>query len=235
MRIPGTRTIATLVATAAVVVGGGVLIASNMGFKLNFSFLGPSGSRGPGGSAGRTLLSLPFNRQVGIDKASHLRNDLVASGATPGTPGTSPLITRLITSLNAFQTYSGATTTTDFDLAAGEGYLIQLANSIQYIMIGTEQPGQAVTFVGPGGASAGRRLYAPPWHTTQVDASGLRSEILNQATPAGGTVTVTRLITSLNAFQTYSGATTTTNFPLFPGVAYLVQVNVTKTLTPATY
>jgi hypothetical protein len=218
-----------LAVTAAVVLGGGVLIASNMGFKLNFTLLGPS----PG--AGRTVTSLPYNRQVGIDRANHLRTDIINSGGTPGTAGAAPLVARLITSLNAYQTYTGATTTTDFDLAAGEAYLVTMGNSIQYIVVGSHQPGQSVTFPGPGGSSAGRKLYAPPYHTTDTDAIALRAEILNNASPAGGTVAVARLITTLNAYQTYTGATTTTNFPLVPGVGYLVTVSTTKTLTPSHY
>jgi hypothetical protein len=220
------RTSVAVAAAAAVVLGGGVLIASNMGFKLNFTFLGPGGA-----SAGKTITSLPYNRQVGIDRANHLRTDIINSG------GTGVTIARLITSSNTYQTYSGASTLQDFDLAAGEAYLVQLTNSpsLQYIIVGSHQPGQAITFPGPGGASAGRKLYAPPYHTTNTDASGLRNEILNLASPVGGVVSVARLITSSNTYQTYSGASTLQNFLLQPGVGYLVQVSVTKTLTPAHY
>ena len=51
----------------AVVIAAGGLYASNMGFKLNY----PRNGAGVGGSkSGRNTLSLPFNPQVGISKAS---------------------------------------------------------------------------------------------------------------------------------------------------------------------
>ena len=62
-----------LIAMAAVVAAGG-LMASNMGFKLNYPIIAAGG--GPGSNTGTQTIGLPYNRQVGIDTASQLLTEL---------------------------------------------------------------------------------------------------------------------------------------------------------------
>ena len=67
----------SLITAAAVILAGGVL-ASNMGFKLNYPLKAASGTS----VAGNNMLALPYNRQVGIDTAKELFLDITAAGTT---------------------------------------------------------------------------------------------------------------------------------------------------------
>ncbi len=70
------RVAAVVVIAMAAIVAAGGLMASNMGFKLNY----PLVASGAGSNSGTTTIGLPYNRQVGIDTASQLLADIVLSG-----------------------------------------------------------------------------------------------------------------------------------------------------------
>ena len=65
------------VGLAAVLIAGG-MVASNMGFKANYA-LDNAGTNGS--LSGTQSIALPYNRQVGIDTAAQLIDDIDASGA----------------------------------------------------------------------------------------------------------------------------------------------------------
>ena len=116
------RRVTALVAIAcAVIIAAGGLMASNMGFKLNYPLQGPSVGVS---NSGTQTIGLPYNRQVGIDFASELRNDILAAGFTsvqlqkydPPTDQNSP--------------YPGGV---DFALVPGEAYLVKVTADTPFV------------------------------------------------------------------------------------------------------
>lgn len=212
----------TLGIVGLLVAGG--LLASNMGFKLNYALQGvaPTISR-----SGTSTLGLPFHQQTNLEDAYDLILDLNAAG-----PGTVVSVARYITSTDGLEIYYG-TSGTAFPLAPGEGYLVKVNGTIDYIVVGSHNPVAIITFPGTAaGSRTGTTLYAPPYHTTLANAFGLIGE-LNAAGP-GTVVSVARYIKSTDGLEIYYG-TSGTAFPLVPGEAYYVKVDGTINLTPSHY
>jgi hypothetical protein len=198
----------------------GTLLASNMGFKLNFALTGPAGVGGAG--TGKQLLSLPYFRQTGVDNAYQLMIDMGNGSVTPVTS-----ITRYNNSTDTSTAYTGRMGAgAPFALVAGQGYIVQMASNVNYIIVGAHDPALSVALTGPagvGGAGTGKQLYAPPYNTTSANAYQLMLDI------GGGAVTPTTSITRYNNATDTSTAYTGrmgagAPFALVPGVAYIVQM-----------
>lgn len=227
-------------ALVAVLVSGG-LVASNMGFKLNFPLLGPGDAvpaqEGATSVDGTNTIALPFNRQSGVDTAKALIDDMNADGVAIQNV---QLFTR---GNNALCTYTGAKgspCSTNFSLTAGLGYRAKVSSGGNYIVVGSHDPGLSLTHLGPGsavpaqeqGATSvdGTNTYAHPYHGTATTAK----ELLNQI---GGNVQNVQLFTrGNNALCTYTGAKgspCSTNFTLTPGVSIRLKVSADQPHTPA--
>ena len=126
---------ALLAFAAALVVVAGGLYASNMGFKLNYPLLGPGAP-----ATGTNTLSLPFNRQAGINNVKALGDDVGGFQALNGGPVLN--IQKLDTLTNSFQAYSGVVGEAAFPLATGEGSFINVNTAVDYIVAGShhDQP-----------------------------------------------------------------------------------------------
>jgi hypothetical protein len=220
-----------LVAVLAVVLAGG-LLASNMGFKLNYTLIAstqPVPELASGGDQksldGTNDLSLPDFPQSGFVTANDLRVDigLVANGG----------ISKLLRDNNTLQTYTGKGTGLNFNLVAGEGYRVKLTGTANspYIVVGAHNPalshvliatGAAVpeTVAGGDGLSLdGTNTYNYPYNSVSATANDLRLEI---GLPANGGIS--KLIRDNNTLQTYTGKGTGVNFNLVPGAAYRVKL-----------
>lgn len=123
-------------ALAAVLVSGG-LVASNMGFKLNYPLLGPGdavpGQEQDGGATtsvdGTNRVSLPYNRQSGIDTAKALLDDLAADGVSAQS------VTLSLRSTNGLCTYTGAKgspCSTNFTLTPGTGISVKVGADVPF-------------------------------------------------------------------------------------------------------
>jgi len=189
-----------VIATAAIVAAGG-LKASNMGFKLNY----PLQAQQPGVSAtGFQSIGLPYNRQVGIDRASQLKDDVEAGGVNVG-------------SVQKYDILSGQNLPyppTNFFLWAGEGYLIGVTTTGSYLIVGSHDPQFSVRLWAKrvGVSAAGFQRIAPPYHGVSSTASELKDEI--------GAATIQRydMLTGQNIPYP------PTDFPIVPGEAYLIGV-----------
>jgi len=207
----------------AILAVGGVFVASNMGFKVNRTLEG-SVTNPPG--QGNSIVSLPYNRQVGLDQASDLFDDIDTTfgGSTVNS------VARFISTSNGFQTYFGSQAANNFDLGAGQAYSIQVTDQVDYIIVGSHSPGTAVSFDGAGGSGVGTNYYSPPYHTTSPDAAGIFDEF---DANGAGTQSIARFITSSNGFQTYFGSQIANNFALQPGHGLVVQINNAVSYAPA--
>jgi hypothetical protein len=198
------------VGAVAVVLAGG-LFASNMGFKLNYPMFGTSGS-----ASGSNTLSLPYFRQVGLDDAKQLIDDIEG-----GNTALVANVQRFNSATDAFAVYDGSTGTA-FPLQAGEGLFVQLGTAnVNYIVVGSHDPGYIVPLKGTNSSASGSNLYAYPYHSTAADAKQLIDDI-EQGDPSR-VANVQRFNPATDAYAVYDGSSGTA-FALTPGEAYLVQL-----------
>jgi hypothetical protein len=107
----------------AVALTGTALVASNMGFKLNYAL----SQGGAGGSlSGQRTLALPDNRQTGLVDAKNLMDDIGSANVTN--------VQRWLIGSDVFQQYTGRKTlpSTPFTLTPGEAYLIKMLTTVNY-------------------------------------------------------------------------------------------------------
>ena len=185
---------------AFVLMMAGLLYASNMGFKLNYTLPG-------GGLDGTIATSLPYNQQVGIDSASLLLDE-VPAGVGVGFHNQGN---------NLGVRYTGvAGTAPDFDLVPGDGYYITVTAGGSYIIVGSHDPSLELDF-DPGGLD-GTILWSYPYHSQHPDASSLLSDVPDSV----GIGFFNRLN---NLGVRYTGvAGTAPDFSLVVGDAYFVTV-----------
>lgn len=213
--------------SAIVLLVGGVVIASNMGFKLNKTLNGP----GQNGSASGTQdVALPFNQQTSIVNASDLRADILVAGAT----GVS--ISRFNSTTDALNTYAGISVANDFALTPAEAYRVKVSAGANYIIVGSHDPGLVVNLNGPGtnGSASGTQLYAYPYHSTANAASALRQEIIDQS-GGGVTVSISRFNPTTDALNTYAGLSVANDFALTPGEGYVIKTSGDIAYVPSHY
>jgi len=203
-----------LVAILAGLLVAGVLYASNMAFKLNYTLL----ATGPGSVDGTSTIALPFNQQTNLLTASDLLNDIGGTAVVAQ-------IERYDRTADGYVVYTGIGATPPFNLVPGDGYRVKLkptAATRQYIIVGSDDPGMVVHFDGTGtnGSKSGTNLYAYPYHSIANDASELLNEL-------GGTAIVAqvqRFDKSNNGRTSYTGIGATPPFALVPGEGYWVQL-----------
>ncbi|HEX5045414.1 MAG TPA: hypothetical protein VFV75_21160 [Candidatus Polarisedimenticolaceae bacterium] len=216
--------IGVLTVALAVVLAAGGLLASNMGFKLNYPLLAPQ----VGVSAtGTSTIALPDNRQAGVNAASSLMNDIgLASVAN---------VQKFIEASDGLQLYTGrkGTPGADFALAAGEGYFVKMNTTVNYIVVGSHDPSFANPLNAPGGGSAtGTNLFSYPYHSTAPTASALMNDI-----GLANVANVQKFLKATDGLQLYTGrkGTPGADFALVPGEAYFVKMNTTVNYIPSHY
>jgi hypothetical protein len=217
-------------AVALLVTGG--LFASNMGFKLNYG-LDNAGTNGS--ASGTQSLALPYNQQTNLVKASDLRTDVNAT-----VPGSFVQLSRFIKQTDGSQSYAGLPTDTvnDFTLTPGEGYRIVVALPVNYIIVGSHDPGLVVNLdaVGTNGSASGTNDFAYPYHSTASKVSQLFAEIGAQG-GAGSVVQISRFIRTTDGAQSYAGLPTDTvnDYNLTPGESYRIVVAADIAYVPSHY
>jgi hypothetical protein len=210
------RNVIVALCVAAVLLTAGGLFASNMGFKLNRT-LALTGT-----ASGRNTLGLPFNRQIGIDDLEQLFNDV----KNTGTPTNSIVRLETLNPLNdALINYSLSPGDVNRPLGEGEGVIAKVSTNMQYIVVGSHDPGHTVTFLGGGASATGRNFFAVPYHTTRTTLEELFDEINNTGTPTNQVARLETLNTANDAFVNYSKSPGDTNLVLVPGEALIVKLS----------
>lgn len=212
------------VALCAILAAGGIL-ASNMGFKLNY----PLNKAGTAGSkSGSNMLSLPYFRQTGLSDSFGLIQD-VEGGGPPFSKVIS--VSKFIEATDSLQVYTGrmGSPGANFSLAAGDGYRVQMSADVNYIVVGSHDPSLSVSLDAPGaGSKSGSNLYAPPYNITSATSFDLIKDVEGvTAPPFSKVVSVSKLITTTDALQVYTGrmGSPGANFNLVPGEAYRIQMS----------
>jgi GTP:adenosylcobinamide-phosphate guanylyltransferase len=211
---------------ACLLVAGG-LLASNMGFKLNYVLDGPGDS---GSNSGTQTFAMPFNQQTTLVDAEDLINDINTTAGSNVVVS----VSRFLRTTDKLDAYTGSSGT-NFTLTPGEGYIVKVSAGLPYIVVGSHDPNLAITFDGPGdnGSNSGTQVYALPYHSTAAVAGDLIDEI-NLAAGADVVVSISRYLRTTDKLDAYTGSSGT-NFALAPGESYTVKVNSSISFIPSHY
>jgi len=205
----------------AVALTGSALVASNMGFKLNYTLSAP----GAGSNSGTNTLALPDNRQTGMADAKNLMDDIGFASVTN--------VQKFLAATDTLTAYTGRKAGgTAFPLLAGSGYYVKMATAVNYIVVGSDDPAVAYALSAPGaGSNSGTNFFAYNYHQTAADAKALMDDI--------GFANVTNVQKFLKASDTLTAYTGRkaggTAFALTPGEAYYVKMATTVSYTPSHY
>ncbi len=214
------RNVAVVAIAIAALLVAGSLTASNMGFKLNRVLNGTASSK-----SGTNYVALPFNKQVGLSTAGDLIADIEATGADVAE------IQKYVNVDDSFVGYNGSSGA-DFGLTKDAGYIVAMNTDVNYIIVGSHDPGHVVAFNGTGSSKSGTNYYAVPYHTTATSAGDLIAEI--ETTVGADVAEVQKYVNVDDSFVGYNGSSGA-DFDLSPGQSYVVSMNTDVSFTPSHY
>ena len=181
-------TLAVVLVAAAMLVAGGVVTASNTGFKLNKP-LDPIGPGGLPAKKGDNWTSVPYFNPYGTWGAFCTQLGLITSGVATARDLLQDVDP---TTGAAFQAVCGTSTTRP--LVAGRGIKIRRPGAIvaqtSVIIVGSHNPSMTVGAPqGVAGSHVGDLWFSVPYHTTAVSAGDLCTQAnLWVGTPPRATV-----------------------------------------------
>jgi len=215
--------VGVMVVALAVVVMAGGLLASNMGFKLNY----PLNQVTAGVSkSGTVTLALPDNRQTGLNTAKNLMDDIGLANIAS--------VQKFLKSTDGLQTYTGRKGSgADYGMVAGEGLFVKMNTTTNYIVVGSDNPTLAYTLnaVLAGTSKSGTNFFAYNYHQTAATAKGLMDDV-----GLANVASVQKFLKSTDGLQTYTGRKGSgADYALTPGEAYFVKMNTTVNYTPSHY
>jgi len=205
----------------AVALTGSALVASNMGFKLNYTL----SQAGVGSLSGTNSLALPDNRQTGMVDAKNLMDDIGFAATTN--------VQKFLKATDTLQSYTGRKLGgTAFALAAGEGVYVKMATTTNYIVVGSDDPAIAYVLAQAGvGSLSGTNFFAYNYHQTAADAKALMDDI-----GFANVTNVQKFLKATDTLQSYTGRKLGgTAFALTPGEAYYIKMATTVNYTPSHY
>lgn len=205
----------------AVALTGSALVASNMGFKLNYSLT----QAGAGSNSGTSTLALPDNRQTGLSDAKNLMDDIGFAQTTN--------VQKFLKASDTLQTYTGRKAGgTAFALASGEAYFVKMLTTVNYIVVGSDDPALPYSLQQAGaGSNSGTSFFAYNYHQTATDAKALMDDI-----GFASVTNVQRFLKASDTLQTYTGRKAGgTAFALVPGEGYFVKMLTTVNYSPSHY
>jgi hypothetical protein len=215
---------AMAVATA-VALTGTALVASNMGFKLNYQLALPGADTR---DAGTTTLGLPDNRQTLMNDAKNLMDDIGFASVLE--------VQKYLKSSNALAIYNGRKNGPGpvFSLASGEGYRVKMQTTVNYIVVGSDNPSLPYTLAQPGADTrdAGTTDFAYNYHQTATTSKSLMDDI-----GFASVLEVQKYLKSSNALAIYNGRKNGPgpDFALVPGESYRIKVQTTVNYIPSHY
>jgi hypothetical protein len=212
----------TVIALAVALTAGG-LMASNMGFKLNYTL---NQAAAGVSKTGTNVLALPDFRQSGLNTAKNLMDD-IGFAQTQN-------IQKFLEATDGLQLYTGRKGTgADFSLTAGEGVFVKMTTTVNYIAVGSDDPTTSypLNAVGAGTSKSGTNFFAYNYHQTAGTAKALMDDI-----GFANVQNVQRFLKATDGLQLYTGRKGTgADFSLVPGEAYFVKMSTTVNYTPSHY
>jgi hypothetical protein len=214
------RNVLLVLCAAAVLLVAGGLMASNMGFKLNRQMLFI------GTSSGTHTLSLPYNRQIGIDNADQLLNDMRTTGSPINSVANIQAYNSTSDSVTVYSNSAGQPAG-GFALNPCECYLTQVTANVQYITVGSHDPSLSCTLKGLSSSASGTNFFAPPYHATYDNADEMLSDLKANSSPINCVSNVQAVNPTTDSVTVYSNSAgqPAGGFAVNPGECYFVQVN----------
>ena len=215
--------LAVVLVAAAMIVAGGVVTASNTGFKMNKP-LEPVGAGGLPAQKGNNWVSVPYFNPYGNLGNFCTQTGLITSGLVTARDIVGDLDPA--TGSN-FQTQCGTAGATGRPIVPGRGVRVRRPAAIvaqtSIIIVGSHNPSQSVTIPDAGLGQIGTLWFAVPYHTTAVTAADLCASVgLTSATIPRATVQ--RLNASSGAFtQVQCGTATASTLNLVLGEAIAIR------------
>jgi hypothetical protein len=214
---------------AAIALTGSALIASNMGFKINYALrIASDAPTGPNAD-GTNLFALPDNRGAGLVTAKNLMDDITSANVAA--------VSRYIKSANAFVSYTGRKNSPAvFNLTAGEAYYLKMQIAgVNYVITGSDDPTLIYNLTNAtdsgGGPADGSNFFAYNYHQTAQTSKALMDDI-----GSANVLAVSQYIKSSNAFVSYTGRKNGPPlFNLTPGEGYIVKMSTTVNYLPSHY
>jgi len=211
-----------VVALAVVVMAGG-LLASNMGFKLNYTL---NATLAGTSKTGTNTLALPDLRQTGLNTAKNLMDDVTLANVTN--------VQKFIKSNDSLQLYTGRKgSPADFGMVAGEALFLKMATATNYIVVGSDDPTLAYTLQATlaGTSKTGTNFYGYNYHQTAATAKGLMDDI-----GLANVTNIQKFVKSNDSLQLYTGRKgSPADFNLVPGEGYFIKMATTVSYTPSHY
>jgi len=221
---------ATMTVALCVIVAAGGLLASNMGFKLNYRLTAPAAGVS---NTGKNTLALPYFRHTGQNNAYDLILDIGGGSVNPVLN-----VSKFNEANDTFTVYNGrmGAPAVSFSLAAGEGYFVNMASNVNYIVVGSHDPSLAISLDAPsaGVSATGKNFLAPPYNITATNAYALILDIGSGS--VAPVLNVSRFNTINDTFAVYNGRMgAPAPFALAPGEAYFVNMASSVPYTPSHY
>jgi hypothetical protein len=222
------RNVALILAGAAVLLVGGGLFASNMGFKLNLQL------KSTGTASGTNTIGLPFNRQIGLNNGFQLIQDINNTGVpTNGVVN----LAFYSSSTDGTSLYAGGPTDPPAPaLEDARGLFVKVNTDVAYVIVGSDNPGLTVQFPGPGSSASGTSMYNVPYHTTAGNLYGLIQDINTNSVPTDSVVNLGVFDDGTDGTSLYAGGPTDPpSPPLEIGRSYFVKVTTDVSYNPSHY
>jgi len=213
---------AMAVATA-VALTGSALVASNMGFKLNYSL---TKSAVGISKTGTNTLALPDNRQAGLNTSKNLMDDIGFANVLS--------VQKFLEATDGLQVYTGVKGgAADFALTAGDGVFVKMSADVPYIVVGSDDPALAYSLNQSqvGVSKTGTNFFAYNYHQTAATSKTLMDDI-----GFASVLSVQKFLKLTDGLQVYTGVKGgAADFALVPGEAYFVKMGTTVNYTPSHY
>jgi hypothetical protein len=200
------------------------IIASNMGFKLNYRL---EGAAAPGSNSGTNTLGLPYNRQTGLLTANNLITDMGLANVAN--------MQDFVEATDSFNIYTGrkGTPSPDFNLEAGKAIFVKMNAGIDYIVVGSHDPSMAISLDASGaGSNSGTNFFSVPYHTTAATANDMITDL-----GLANVANMQDFVEATDSFNIYTGrkGTPSPDFAIVPGAGYFIKMNATVNYVPAHY
>ncbi len=197
----------------------GLVIASNMGFKLVYRFYAPVAT--PPTNAGENWCAVPYNFPFTNSQTFFDDIDAVSGSASQ--------VSRWLRTDDKLQSYTGGKGDPIFPIVAGEAYLVKVSANTDYVIVGSHQPGLGLNLYAPVTSpptNAGENWLSVPYHCTYNNSEDVYNDIPNCSQ-------FSRWLRTDDKLQSYTGGKGDPVFPLAPGEGYLVKVSTDVTWTPS--
>lgn len=229
--------VSVAIAGAVVLLVGGAVLASAMGFTITLPLLGESS---PASSSGINLIALPYKPATNIVALAtptvpgHATAggllEYINGGECVGKPAHA--VQKVDLATDGYISYDGCSGS-DFDLIPGEAFYLIMRQPATVRISGVHDPGATIQFLAAGaGSMSGTNYYAPPYHGVSSTAREMFREI-------GGSVMFLLQHLKLDdtyEVYTYGGGTLPPNgWNISPGEGYVVKVVSTTNFNPRHY